>query len=211
MDDVVAGHLADADRYERELRQLERRSPQRQREVTMPEPRDTATMDGATQAWVKAQIGDALGGFADVLGSEAGLMENRLRAEIDKRVREYVGSELHAFSVKLGMQAGLVDAQFYGKLKNEVGKGFEIRGTYDPAATYKKLDIVTLNASWFVARVDDPGPCPGPNWQSGPSGRRGKDADTKEIVRLRDEVRLLRADVMTLRAAIGQGRGTNAA
>ena len=26
---------------------------------------------------------------------------------------------------------------------------------------------------WFVAKSDDPGPCPGPNWQIGPSGKTG--------------------------------------
>jgi hypothetical protein len=57
------------------------------------------------------------------------------------------------------------------------GRSFNIRDTYDPAENYKHLDVVTLNASWFVARTDDPGPCPGPGWKAGPSGKTGKPGD----------------------------------
>jgi hypothetical protein len=32
-----------------------------------------------------------------------------------------------------------------------------------------------LNNSWFIAKVDNPGPCPGEDWKSGPVGKRGKD------------------------------------
>jgi hypothetical protein len=61
---------------------------------------------------------------------------------------------------------------------------FRIEGTYDPAAKYRRLSIVTLNGSSFVARHDDPGPCPGDGWQlfasagrrgqQGPKGERGE-------------------------------------
>jgi len=61
---------------------------------------------------------------------------------------------------------------------------FRIEGTYDPAATYRRLSIVTLNGSSFVARQDDPGVCPGDGWQlfasagkrgqQGPKGERGE-------------------------------------
>jgi hypothetical protein len=59
-----------------------------------------------------------------------------------------------------------------------------IEGTYDPAAKYRWLSIVTLNGSSFVAHDDDPGPCPGDGWQliasagrrgqQGPKGERGE-------------------------------------
>src|SRR6516165_2485544 len=59
-----------------------------------------------------------------------------------------------------------------------------IEGTYDPAAKYRWLSIVTLNGSSFVAHDDDPGPCPGDGWQliasagrrgqQGPQGERGE-------------------------------------
>jgi hypothetical protein len=51
-----------------------------------------------------------------------------------------------------------------------------IRGTYDPAGIYARLDIVALNGSSFIARKDQPGPCPGEDWQLivsvGKQGRR---------------------------------------
>jgi hypothetical protein len=52
-----------------------------------------------------------------------------------------------------------------------------IRGTYDPAGIYARLDIVALNSSSFIARKDHPGPCPGEDWQlivsAGKQGRPG--------------------------------------
>ena len=52
---------------------------------------------------------------------------------------------------------------------------FRIEGTCDPAAKYRRLSIVTLNGSSFVARHDDPGPCPGDGWQLFASaGKRGQ-------------------------------------
>jgi hypothetical protein len=54
------------------------------------------------------------------------------------------------------------------------GAAFSIRGTYVPDSTYRALDVVTVDHGWFVAKVDNPGSCPGPNWQSGPVGKRGE-------------------------------------
>jgi hypothetical protein len=52
---------------------------------------------------------------------------------------------------------------------------FRIEGTFDRAAKYHRLSIVTLNGSCFVARHDDPGPCPGEGWQLlASAGKRGK-------------------------------------
>src|SRR5262249_26784837 len=53
------------------------------------------------------------------------------------------------------------------------GRDLEIRGTYDTGETYRALDVVTLNGSWFVALRDAPGVCPGNGWRVGPSGRKG--------------------------------------
>ena len=60
---------------------------------------------------------------------------------------------------------------------------FIVEGTYNPDAKYRRLSIVMLNGSSFVARHDDPGPCPGNGWQlftsvgkrgqQGPKGERG--------------------------------------
>ena len=56
----------------------------------------------------------------------------------------------------------------------EPGASFCIRGTHVPTEKYKRLDVVTLDYGWFVAKYDDPGPIPGPGWQAGPVGRRGE-------------------------------------
>jgi hypothetical protein len=53
------------------------------------------------------------------------------------------------------------------------GAGFSIRGTYSADAEYHALDVVTLDHTWFAARRDQPGRCPGPDWQSGPVGKKG--------------------------------------
>ena len=48
-----------------------------------------------------------------------------------------------------------------------------VRGTFHPEATYSALDIVALNANSFIARRDNPGPCPGDGWQVMTQGKRG--------------------------------------
>jgi hypothetical protein len=65
---------------------------------------------------------------------------------------------------------------------------FRVEGTYDSDAKYRRLSIVMLNGSSFVARHDDPGPCPGDGWQlftsvgkrgqHGPKGERGERGPT---------------------------------
>jgi hypothetical protein len=54
------------------------------------------------------------------------------------------------------------------------GASFSIRGTFSSTEKYRALDVVTLDHGWFVARRDNPGPVPGPGWQSGPVGKRGE-------------------------------------
>jgi integrin beta 3 len=54
------------------------------------------------------------------------------------------------------------------------GHSLSIRGTYKEGETYGQLDVVAKDATWFVARRSEPGPCPGPDWQSGPCGKRGE-------------------------------------
>lgn len=41
----------------------------------------------------------------------------------------------------------------------------DVRGTFDERAEYRRLNIVALNGAAFIARKDDPGPCPGEGWQ----------------------------------------------
>jgi hypothetical protein len=58
-------------------------------------------------------------------------------------------------------------------------RNLEIAGTYDPTVKYRALDVVALNGGSFAARVDAPGPCPGPHWQlvacQGKAGKPGRD------------------------------------
>ncbi len=66
------------------------------------------------------------------------------------------------------------------------GRSFNLRATWSPDETYRHLDVVVLDGGAFVARGDDPGPCPGEGWQlivargkpgrpgdRGPQGERG--------------------------------------
>lgn len=55
------------------------------------------------------------------------------------------------------------------------GRSLRIRETWSPNAEYRALDVVGLNGCAFVARVDDPGVCPGAGWQLlSDRGRAGK-------------------------------------
>jgi hypothetical protein len=63
-------------------------------------------------------------------------------------------------------------------------KAPRVRGVFSAEAQYQKLDIVAHGGGSFIARRDDPGPCPGDGWQSlttpgkrgekGPTGPRGE-------------------------------------
>jgi hypothetical protein len=63
----------------------------------------------------------------------------------------------------------------------EDGRSMDVRGLFSDKEVYRALDIVALNGSSFVAKKDDPGPCPGAGWQllvsqgkAGPKGERGE-------------------------------------
>ena len=58
-----------------------------------------------------------------------------------------------------------------------------IRGTYQAGVSYARGDVVAVDGGSFLARHDNPGPCPGAGWQlmakqgqrgiAGPKGERG--------------------------------------
>jgi hypothetical protein len=56
-----------------------------------------------------------------------------------------------------------------------------VRGTFSEVEKYSFLDIVALNGSSFIARADNPGPCPGDGWQliasAGKPGKPGPKGD----------------------------------
>lgn len=68
--------------------------------------------------------------------------------------------------------------------RGQDGRGFRVRGTFNPEETYGHLDIVALNGGSFVSLKDDPGPCPGPGWQlltsPGKRGEKGLPGDKGE-------------------------------
>jgi len=99
-----------------------------------------------------------------------------------------------------------------GGVDGKPGRSFRIRGTFDPEAfangqpAYEALDVVALNGAAFVARRDEPGPCPGEGWQMisaqgkpgrpGPRGEklkgdRGKDGEPVVDMSITDEALLI--------------------
>jgi len=61
------------------------------------------------------------------------------------------------------------------------GRTPRIRGVYSEQAEYLALDVVSLNGGSFIAKKDDPGPCPGDGWQLVASqGRRGDKGERGE-------------------------------
>jgi hypothetical protein len=60
----------------------------------------------------------------------------------------------------------------------EAGRSLRTRGLYRQGGTYKELDLVVCNGSSFVAKRDNPGDCPGEDWQiSALVGKRGEAGD----------------------------------
>ena len=62
-----------------------------------------------------------------------------------------------------------------------------VRGLFKEGETYVHLDMVALGGSTFVAKSDNPGPCPGAGWQllvsqgkAGPKGERGMSGERGE-------------------------------
>lgn len=54
------------------------------------------------------------------------------------------------------------------------GRSFELREVWSADEEYRALEVVTLNGASFVARKDNPGECPGPDWKLLASqGKRG--------------------------------------
>ena len=53
-----------------------------------------------------------------------------------------------------------------------------VRGTHSDDAEYSALDLVAMNGGSFIAKRDNPGPCPGEGWQLVASqGKAGKPGD----------------------------------
>jgi hypothetical protein len=126
----------------------------------------TAVQEGRASwgAWVEARLAERFGeerGFVrEVLGEVIGTLAAELRDEFEKALT--------------GLRAQ---------------RSLEVVGTYNGGVKYRQLDVVALNGGSFVAKVDDPGVCPGSGWQliacqgragrpgaNGIDGKNGKDA-----------------------------------
>jgi hypothetical protein len=58
------------------------------------------------------------------------------------------------------------------------GRSIVVRGTHSEDAEYSALDLVAMNGGSFIAKRDNPGPCPGDGWQLVASqGKAGKPGD----------------------------------
>jgi hypothetical protein len=61
------------------------------------------------------------------------------------------------------------------------GRSLNVRGTYNPGASYFTLDVVVCDGASFICCRDNPGPLPGDGWQliarqgkRGPPGAQGE-------------------------------------
>lgn len=58
------------------------------------------------------------------------------------------------------------------------GRSFTVRGTWSEGEEYRAMDVIARDGSGYVARVDNPGPCPGDGWQLIASkGKRGGEGE----------------------------------
>ncbi len=60
------------------------------------------------------------------------------------------------------------------------GRSFRVKGTYQPGEPYSRLDVVAFGGGSYAARRNNPGGCPGDDWQAlcfqgkkGPAGPKG--------------------------------------
>lgn len=98
----------------------------------------------------------------------------------------------------------------------------EARGLFDPSATYRALDVVSLNGCEWRAKRDAPGELPGDGWmlsaakgKRGPNGDKGLpganliaayvERDSLELVLTRDDGIEVKADLSGLGRLIARG------
>lgn len=151
-----------------------------------------------------AAVADARAAFSETLIKLDGAVEERLgrlRQLIDEkngpRVQPYTEDKVHYQGQLVSHEGSTYQAlcdtgrappdQEHWVLVASAGLdgiSFRVRGTYQAGERYSKLDVVALNGGSFVARRNNPGECPGDDWQAlcfqgkkgpaGPQGDRGQ-------------------------------------
>jgi hypothetical protein len=117
--------------------------------------------------------------------------ENWLAARLDQRCKEFgeeIGEAIGDMTGPLEKRIKTLElelAQTRGAVDILRGRGapgtFNLKGNYDPRTSYAYLDVVVRDSSSFVARRDNPGSCPGDDWQMiACGGKRGATGEKGE-------------------------------
>lgn len=94
--------------------------------------------------------------------------------------RDGADADMEALERKLEELVAAIPVPKDGKDGADAYPG-EARGLFDPAAEYLARDVVALNGSAFMAKIDNPGDCPGEGWMLlAQRGKRGEKGDRGE-------------------------------
>ena len=108
----------------------------------------------------------------DRSGTYGRLIARNIVMALDERLGplEQQAKQIDELRLQVAQLTGAIDILRGKGLPN----GFRVRGTYTSDTVYNHHDVVACDGGSFVALKDQPGPCPGSDWQrlAGP-GRRG--------------------------------------
>jgi len=155
----------------------------------------------AIRANSMAAVADARAAYSETLTKLENTIEERL-GRLHQLINDKNGPRIHPFEEdKVHYEGELVTyegstyraARDTGKAPTEDrdwicvaaggldGRSPRVKGTYSSGERYSQLDIVALNGAAFIARRNNPGGCPGEDWQAialqgkrGPQGAKGE-------------------------------------
>jgi hypothetical protein len=142
----------------------------RERESTAPAPAAEAAyydQEGEPHAFTPPQE-EALAWVIAELQREHDNMSDAVA-----RLREEFGGLREEFR---GLREELAELRGFANAVRGISapeRWFKLRGEYREGGTYNRLDVVGCDGSWFVAKCDDAGACPGRDWMRGPVGEPG--------------------------------------